>query len=104
MPQYLIAYHGGRQPASKEEGMAHMDNWKAWVEGLGDRVVNPGTPLMNPYVVTGEGVQADNDPMSMKGFAIVKADSIEGAVEIAKTDPFLGVEGTIKVSQMVEMG
>ena len=42
----MIAYYGGNQPSSKEEGMAQMVKWKAWVEGLGDKIVNPGTPLM----------------------------------------------------------
>ena len=39
----------------------------------------------------------------MKGFAVVKAESIEAAVEIAKSDPFLGTNGTIRVSLMMEM-
>ena len=42
----MIAYYGGNQPSSKEEGMAQMGKWKAWVEGLGDKIVNPGTPLI----------------------------------------------------------
>ena len=40
----MIAYYGGNQPSS-EEGMAQMNKWKAWVQGLGDAIVNPGTPL-----------------------------------------------------------
>ncbi len=39
----------------------------------------------------------------MKGFAVVKAESIEAAIEIAKSDPFLENGGTIRVSQMMEM-
>ena len=39
----------------------------------------------------------------MKGFAVVKAGSMEAAVEIAKSDPFLQNGGTIRVSQMMEM-
>ena len=46
MANFMIAYYGGNQPSSKEEGMAQMGKWKAWVEGLGDKIVNPGTPLM----------------------------------------------------------
>ncbi len=103
MANFMIAYYGGRQPSSKEEGMAQMGQWKAWAEGLGDQVVNPGTPLMSTKIVTSSDVQDENDPNAMKGFAVVKADSIEAAVEIAKADPFLNVEGTIRVSQMMEM-
>ena len=39
----------------------------------------------------------------MKGFAVVKADSLEAAVEITKSDPFLKNGGTIRVSKMMEM-
>ena len=42
----MIAYYGGNQPSSKEE-IGKWKAWvKAWVEGLGDKIVNPGTPLM----------------------------------------------------------
>jgi len=103
MENFMIAYYGGNQPSSKEEGMAQMKKWKAWVEGLGETIVNPGTPLPVSKIVTSSGVEDDNDPNSMKGFAVVKAESIEAAIEIAKSDPFLENGGTIRVSQMMEM-
>ena len=103
MANFMIAYYGGTQPSSKEEGMAQMEKWKAWVKGLGDTIVNPGTPLPVSKIVTSSSVEDDNEPNSMKGFAVVKAESIEAAVKIAKTDPFLERGGKIRVSQMMEM-
>ena len=103
MGSFMIAYHGGNQPASKEEGLAQMGKWKAWVESLGEAIVNPGTPLPDSKIVTASSVEDDNDPNSMKGFAIVKAENIEAAIEIAKSDPFLQNGGTIRVSEMMEM-
>ncbi|MFT4578532.1 MAG: hypothetical protein ACI9UO_001354 [Nitrospinales bacterium] len=103
MANFMIAYYGGNQSSSKEEGMAQMDKWKAWVEGLGDKVVNPGTPLIGTKTITSSDVQDEKDPNAMKGFAVVKADSMEVAIEIAKSDPFLANGGTIRVSQMMEM-
>lgn len=103
MANFMIAYHGGKQPSSKEEGMANMAKWKAWVESLGENVVNPGTPLTDSKNVTSSGVKEDDDPNAMKGFAVVKAESIAAAVEIAKSDPFLEMDGTIRVSEMMEM-
>jgi hypothetical protein len=103
MPNFMIAYYGGNKPGSKEEGMVQMNKWKAWVEGLGETIVNPGTPLPVSKIVKSSSVEDDNDPNSMKGFAVVNADSIEAAVEIAKSDPFLENGGTIRVSQMMEM-
>ncbi len=87
----------------REEGMAQMNKWKSWVEGLGDAVVNPGTPFMGTKIVTSGDVQDDTDPNSMKGYAVVKAEDMDAAVEITKTDPFLDNGGTIRLSQVMEM-
>jgi len=103
MEKFMIAYYGGNQPSSQEEGMAQMGKWKVWVEGLGEKVINPGTPLPVSRIVTSSRVEDDNDPNAMKGFAVVKAEGIEAAVEIAQSDPFLENGGTIRVSQMMEM-
>ena len=103
MEKFMIAYCGGNQPSSQEEGMAQMGKWKTWVEGLGDKVINPGTPLPVSKIVTSSSVKDDDDSNAMKGFAVVKAESMEAAVEIAQSDPFLENGGTIRVSQMMEV-
>lgn len=104
MGKYIIAYYGGGQPSSKEEGMAQMGKWKEWIGGLGDAVVNPGTPLKDTKIITSSSAENETNPDAMKGFAVVKAENIEAAMEIAKTDPFLDMNGTIRVSEMMEMG
>ncbi|MCB0327246.1 MAG: hypothetical protein KDD52_06475 [Bdellovibrionales bacterium] len=83
--------------------MKQMEKWKMWVKGLGDKVVNPGTPLPTSVLLTSTSVEEDNDPNSMKGFAVVRAETMDEAIEIAKRDPFLENGGTIRVSQMMEM-
>ncbi len=99
----MVAYYGGTQPSSQEEGLAQMEKWKMWVESLGEKVVNPGTPLTDSRIVTSKTVKDDDDPNAMKGFAVVEAKSMEAAVEIVQSDPFLENGGTIRVSQMMEM-
>jgi hypothetical protein len=101
MNSFMLGYHGGRRPSSEEEGKAHMEKWEAWVKGLGDAVVNPGTPIMASKTVTSSQVE-DGDEKSMKGFAIIKANSMDEAIEISKSDPFLEIGGTIKISQMMD--
>ena len=103
MANYMIAYHGGNSPETPEAGAQQMGKWKAWVAGLGEALVNSGTPLMGTKVLTSSGVRDNADPEGMKGFAVVKADTIEAAVELAKSDPFLEMGGSIHVSQMMEM-
>lgn len=103
MERFMIAYYGGNQPRSKEEGMAQMEQWKSWVRSLGDAIVNPGTPLPISKLVTSSSVEDDHDPDSMKGFAVVQAENVDAAVKIAQSDPFLKNGGIIRVSRMMEM-
>ena len=103
MPNFMLAYYGGNKPGSQEEGMAQMEKWKAWVKELGERIVNPGTPLPVSKIVTSSHVEDDTDPNSMKGFAVVKAESMAAAVDIAQSDPFLESGAMIRVFQMMEM-
>jgi len=102
MSNYIIAYHGGTEPESPEEGARQMERWQAWVAGLGDAVVNPGTPLGKFKTVTSGGVSDDGGPDPLTGFSVVKADSIDVALEMAKACPFLEM-GTIKVAEVMEM-
>ena len=102
MPDYILAYHGGKKPESAEEGAEHMARWKAWIGGLGDAVVNPGTPLGMSRIVSSDGVSDDGGPNPLVGYSIVTADGMDAALEMAKACPFLEM-GTIEVAEVKEM-
>ena len=102
MSNYVFAYHGGKKPESPEEGAKHMAKWKAWIAGLGDAVVNPGTPLGMSKTVSSSGVSDDGGSNPLNGFSIVKADSMDAALEMAKGCPYLDI-GTIEVAEVKEM-
>ena len=98
MAEYLIGYYGGNNPATPEEGQAHRQKWMEWIGSLGDKVLNPGQPLMNTQTI------GPDVGVMLKGFAVVKAESMEEAMEIAHADPFLSLGGgTIQVSEMMKM-
>ncbi len=103
MSNYIIAYHGGKKPETPEEGAKNMAKWKAWVGGLGDAVVNPGTPLGKSRIVSSLGVSDDGGSNPLLGFSIVKADSMDAALEMAKECPHLEIGGTLEVAEMMEM-
>jgi hypothetical protein len=103
MANFMIAYHGGKIPSSKEEGMAHKERWMKWIASLGDRVVNSGTPLMNSKLITKNSIEDDQNKDAMNGFAVISAEDIDDAISVAKEDPFLAMEGTIRISHMMEM-
>ena len=99
---FLFAYHGGKKPESPEEGAKHMAKFEAWVGGLGDAVVNPGHPLGKSKTVSSSGVSDDGGPNTLVGFSIVKADSMDAAVEMAKGYPHFEI-GTVEVVEMMGM-
>ena len=99
MAEYIIAYHGGGEMPEDPEG--HRAQFMAWLGGLGDAVVNPGTPLGPSKVVTSEGV-SEGGGVNLQGFSIVRADSLEAAVEIARSCPFL-VIAPVEVAEVKEM-
>ncbi len=102
MPNFVFAYHGVKKPESPEEGAKLMAAWKAWLVGLGDAVVNPGTPLGMSKTVSSSGVSDDGGSNPLMGFSIVKADSMDAALEMAKGCPHLEI-GTIEVAEAKDM-
>jgi hypothetical protein len=102
MPKYLLAYLGGGQrPPNPETRAAQMARWKAWMEGLGPRMVNPGIPLGQGRHVSPDGI-SERGPNHLTGFSVVIADNMDAALEIAQRCPFLEI-GTIEVAEAMEM-
>ena len=102
MATFILAYHGGTAPESPEEGAKGMVKWQAWIDSLGDAVVNPGTPMGESKIVSSEGVSENGGPDRLTGFAMVKAENFDAAIEIAKGDPFLDM-GTIEVAEVFNL-
>ncbi len=102
MPKYVFAYHGGKAPESPEEGAKVMAAWEAWMNGLGEAIVDPGNPVGMSKTVTGSGVEDNGGSNPLSGYTLVNADSIEAACEMAKGCPIL-VDGTIEVAEAREM-
>ncbi|HUS95341.1 MAG TPA: YciI family protein [Hyphomicrobiaceae bacterium] len=104
MPNFMFAYHGGGKPESPEAGAALMAKWNAWLDGLGDAAIDPGNPVGQSYTVSASGVTNDGGANPLMGFSIIKADTLEAALAIAKTCPHLEMStGTIEVAEMIEM-
>ncbi len=102
MSNYIFAYHGGKRPETPEAGAELMARWKAWMGGLGDALVNPGNPVGKSKTVSSGGVSDDGGSNPLSGFSIVKADSMDAALEMAKGCPHLD-HGTIEVAEAMEM-
>jgi hypothetical protein len=103
MPQYMITYLGGNKPSSPEEGKQHMSKYMAWVASLGDSAVSPANPLKNTSTVNSDRTVTTGGTTSMSGFTVIKADSMDAALSIAKACPFLDIGGSLEVSELMQM-
>ena len=103
MPQYVMVYLGGNQPATPEEGKQHMAKYMEWLSSLGDAAVSPANPLKNTTTVNPDGSTSDGGTTTMSGYTIVQADSMDAALEIARACPFLDVGGSLEVSELAQM-
>jgi hypothetical protein len=103
MPQYVITYLGGNQPSSPEEGKKHRSKYMDWLSTLGNSAVSPMNPFKNTSTVNPDGTVTTGSKTSMSGYTIINANSIEEAVSVAKTCPFLEIGGSLEVSELMQM-
>mgnify|MGYP000232892635 CR=1 FL=1 len=103
MQKYIFAYHGNPNIKSPEEGQAHMTAWKAWMDDLGDAVIDRGLPAGPSKTVSNDGVTDDGGSNPLSGISIVQADSVEAALEMAQKSPHVTGGGTIEVAPAMDM-
>ena len=103
MPQYCITYLGGDKPSSPEAGKQQMSKYMDWLSSLGNSAISPANPLKDTSTVNSDGSVTSGSKTSMSGFTIIEADSMEAALSIAKSCPFLEIGGSLEVSELIQM-
>jgi hypothetical protein len=103
MAQFIIVYLGGNQPSSQEEGRKHYAKYKEWLVSLGNSVVSPANPFKNTHTIKPDGVVSDRSSTAMSGYTIIRAESIDEAITVAKACPFLEIGGSLEVSELIQM-
>ena len=103
MPQYVIVYLGGDQPASPEEGKQRFAKYMDWLSSLGAAAVSPANPLMNTSTLRPDGSVVAGSSVAMSGYTVIEAGSMEQALSIAGACPFLETGGTLEVSELGKM-
>jgi len=99
----MITYLGGNKPSSPEEGKQHFAKYKEWLSSLGESAVSPANPLKGTSTVNPDGTVTGGGKTSMSGFTIVEADTMDAALEMAKACPFLEINGSLEVSELIRM-
>ncbi len=103
MPEFILAYHEERQFDTPEQGAEQRKAWGAWLQSLGDAVINPGRPMgPSHFVRQGGEVERVDGPAAMMGFTIISAESLDAAFAVAKACPFLQI-GSIEVAELFNM-
>ena len=103
MANYLLAYHGGGGMAQDEAARnALMAQWGKWFQDLGSALVDGGNPVMKARTITSKGAVSDGGGQNpVSGYSVIKADSLDAAVKLAKGCPVLAGGGSIEVAETV---
>lgn len=100
MAKFLITYEGSMPPPPTPEARDQMMSaFMAWAGEVGSHMVDPGSPLGASRAVTSDG--DSEEPSGIGGYTIVDADSLDEAVGLVRSHPFLTRGGTLRVSEAV---
>ncbi|MFQ5469797.1 MAG: hypothetical protein ACE5EH_05750 [Gammaproteobacteria bacterium] len=79
MPQHVITYLGGNQPATQEEGKQHFEKHMQWLSSLGQAAVSPANPLKNTNTINSDGTIKSGGSSAMSGYTIIEVASMDEA-------------------------
>ncbi len=105
MANFVLLYSGGSMPASKAEQQAVMKAWEAWFGTLGKALVSAGDPFTPAAKTIAPDGKVSDGPVGTiaTGYSIIKADSLNAAVALAKGCPVLKGGAKITVYETFEV-
>lgn len=93
MANFVLLFSGGKMPEGEAETQMVMDAWGKWMGKYQDSIVDAGNPFTPAAkTISGDG-SVDDGPVGTPatGYTIIKANSTDSAIDIAKECPvFLG--------------
>jgi hypothetical protein len=98
MARFLVTYHGGGMPSDPAEASQAVAAFGEWLGRAGNAVVDPGAPLRPAARV------ANGSPLpevAIGGYSVIEAASVDQAVEVLKSHPFVARGGTLQVFEAV---
>ena len=99
MANFLLTYHGeGSMPSGEAEAAQAVAAWNTWFSQLGDAVVDPGNPTSHARAISPDGSVMDA-VSAPTGYSIIKADSLDAAVELSRGCPVLAAGQAVVVSE-----
>jgi hypothetical protein len=105
MPTYLVTYHGGPgMPSDPGAAQQMAAAFQAWVAEVGSAMRDPGAPLGAAKTVYADKVADGQTEAGIGGYTLLDADSLDGAVSLVGSHPFLTRGGSLQVSEAVSVG
>ena len=91
MADYLFLYSEGSMPETEAEQAKVMKAWTDWFTKLGAALKDGGNPFSGVAKSVGPDGSISDGPVgsSASGYSVVVADSIDDAVEMAKSCPVI---------------
>lgn len=91
MATFVLLYSGGSMPQSEAEQKAVLKEWEAWFGKIGSNLVDGGNPFTpKAKTIASDGKVSDGSVGTMaSGYSVIKADSLDAAVAVAKGCPVL---------------
>jgi len=101
MNMYLLLYSGGDVPTTDEENDSMMNAWGLWLGDIGDALVDGNPFTLNAKRVSPDGAVADGPvgPM-VSGYSLIKTESMDDAIEMAKSCPAKLSGATISIFEV----
>jgi hypothetical protein len=105
MPTYLVTYHGGPGlPSDPDAAQQMLAAFQAWVAEAGDAMRDPGAPVARARTVAADSESEGQAVASIKGYTLIDAATLDEAVGIVRSHPFLLRGGSLQVSESVSVG
>src|SRR5690348_5700311 len=105
MSTFLLLFSGGGMPEGEEETARVMKAWESWMGKYHEAISDPG----NPFSPVAKSIKADGSVSDgpagtpASGYTVIKTDSLDSAVAIAKECPVLLGGATISVYETFDV-
>ena len=97
MKKFILAYQGGEDPKTDEEGKIMMNSWMAWFTALGSTIVDGGFPTKEGAQQIDGEMRVSNSSLPLSGYSVIQAEDMEEAIKVAKSCPHITANGEVHV-------
>ena len=81
---------------TKEQIKASMDEWGAWMGGLGSALVDGGAPFGNRICLVDDG--STREAADLNGYSVIEAEDLEAAKKLTEGHPhFVAADGRFSI-------